>query len=169
MARPGGLKVGPLPDLALWTRRHWWCIIVNFSLWTALHPSSKLHFISFVDYVLFYLLLCVLGLSWWLYFAAFCQHLIKHVMMMMMMMIIIIIIIIIIISYRITCRHVVFAPSVYNSYAGTTFPSLVDNLFELQQSSGDSDAAWRTVEEQLSIVTFLIDTATATLAPPSEF
>jgi len=65
---------------------------------------------------------------------------------------------------------VVFAPSVYDSYAGSTFPGVVDGLFELQQlSGGDSEAAWRNVEQQLSVVTFLVDSAAASLAPPSEF
>ena len=63
----------------------------------------------------------------------------------------------------------VFAPSAHNKYAGMTFPGLVDSLFETQQLSGDTEAAWRQVEEQLSIVTFLIDSATTTLAAPSEF
>jgi len=65
----------------------------------------------------------------------------------------------------------VFAPSIYNAYAGSTFPSLVDALFDLQQSSDldDSDAALRNVEKQLATVTLLIDTAAASLALPSEF
>jgi len=67
------------------------------------------------------------------------------------------------------CRHVVFAPSVHNSYAAARFPSIVDSLVEVQQFSDDSEAAWYNVEQQLSVVTFLIDTAAASLAPPSEF
>jgi len=64
-----------------------------------------------------------------------------------------------------TCRHVVFAPSIHNSYAGATFPSVVDSLVEV--SSEDSEAAWRNVEKQLSVVTFLIDAAAASLVTPS--
>ena len=70
-----------------------------------------------------------------------------------------------------TCRNVVFAPSTHNSYAGSTFPSLIDALFDLQQSSDpdDSGSALRNVEKQLATVTLLIDTAAASLALPSEF
>ena len=63
----------------------------------------------------------------------------------------------------------VIAPTEYNSYAGSTFPSLVDSLFELQQSSDDSGAALRNVEKQLATVTLRVDTAAASLAPPSDF
>ena len=66
-----------------------------------------------------------------------------------------------------TCRHVLFAPSVHNSYAGTTFPGLVDSLFGLDNST--DSAAWRLVEKQFSIVTFVIEAAAASLARPSEF
>jgi len=64
---------------------------------------------------------------------------------------------------------VVFAPSSHDSYAAARFPGIVDSLVEVQLLSDDSEAAWHNIHQQLSVVTFLIDTAAASLAPHSEF
>ena len=63
-----------------------------------------------------------------------------------------------------------FAPSAHNSYAGSSFPGLVDTMFEIEKLTGDEkDAQWKEVAQQLAIVTFFIENAAASLKNPTMF
>ena len=45
------------------------------------------------------------------------------------------------------CRHLIFAPSVHNQYAGSVFPGVEDAMFEVS-----SFADWQEVDRQLSLL-----------------
>ena len=63
-----------------------------------------------------------------------------------------------------------YAPSAHDSYAGSSFPGLVDTMFEIEKLTGDEeDARWEEVAKQLSIITFFIENAAASLQPPTLF
>eukprot|EP01135_Chromosphaera_perkinsii_P001564 Nk52_evm34s207 gene=Nk52_evmTU34s207 len=49
-------------------------------------------------------------------------------------------------------KHVVFAPAKHNSYAGSSFPAIADNIF---------DKNWSELKIQLSLIVSLIETATS--------
>ncbi|XP_039248299.2 putative N-acetylated-alpha-linked acidic dipeptidase [Styela clava] len=55
-------------------------------------------------------------------------------------------------------RHVVFAPSVHDSYAGAGFSGLTDAIYEAKR-----DGNWEKVKKQLSITTFHLLSAASTL------
>ena len=70
----------------------------------------------------------------------------------------------------IVSRHVLFASSTHNSYAGATFPGLVDLMYGIEKLEGAAKTEqWTKVEKHLAAVTFLIDSAAATLNDPSQF
>ena len=46
------------------------------------------------------------------------------------------------------CRHVIYAPSSVNSYAGAVFPGVSDAIFSAQQGGGD----WNQVRREMDIV-----------------
>ncbi|PWA20475.1 hypothetical protein CCH79_00003726, partial [Gambusia affinis] len=50
-------------------------------------------------------------------------------------------------------RHVIFAPSSHNKYAGESFPGIYDALFDIENSA-DPEKAWREVKRQISIAAF---------------
>lgn len=54
-------------------------------------------------------------------------------------------------------RHVLFAPSAHNAYAGSSFPGLVDALYSVQYLD---DKDWELVKKELSVATFYIQSAT---------
>jgi len=54
-------------------------------------------------------------------------------------------------------RHVVFAPSAHNAYAGSSFPGLVDALYAVQHLNNND---WEQVKMELSIAVFYIQSAT---------
>ena len=62
-------------------------------------------------------------------------------------------------------RNVVFAPSLRNQYAGSSFPGLTDALFEISRDP-DQEARWHEVSKQLAVVTYFIDTAAVSLQKP---
>jgi len=45
------------------------------------------------------------------------------------------------------CRHLIFAPSEHNEYAGSVFPGVVDAMF-----GATSFADWQEVDRQLSLL-----------------
>ena len=45
------------------------------------------------------------------------------------------------------CRHLIFAPSAHNQYAGSVFPGVEDAMFE-----ASSFADWQEVDRQLSLL-----------------
>ena len=67
--------------------------------------------------------------------------------------------------------HVVFAPSVHNGYAGTSLPGVSDALYDAMNASGedaeDEEALWKQVNQQVSVVTYVIHAAAKTLCKPS--
>ena len=67
-----------------------------------------------------------------------------------------------------TFRHIVFAPSKHNAYAGSSFPGLVDAMFEIEKAS-DAAKRWIVVKKQLSLVVFTIQSATTSLADTINF
>lgn len=67
-------------------------------------------------------------------------------------------------------RHVLFAPSSMDSYTGISFPSLVDSLFMFENANNETKTdRWEEVKKQLSIVTFFVEAASASLSLPTHF
>ena len=65
------------------------------------------------------------------------------------------------------CRHVIFAPSQHDSYAGSSFPGLADSLFDIERRV-DADK-WNKVKQQLAAVTYIIEAAATTIEKDTEF
>uniref|UniRef100_A0A663LLB1 Aminopeptidase NAALADL1 n=1 Tax=Athene cunicularia TaxID=194338 RepID=A0A663LLB1_ATHCN len=59
-------------------------------------------------------------------------------------------------------RHVIFAPSSHNKYAGESFPGIYDAMFDIE-SKADQHAAWEEVKRQISIAAFTVQAAAGTL------
>uniref|UniRef100_A0A8C6X3M9 Glutamate carboxypeptidase 2 n=1 Tax=Naja naja TaxID=35670 RepID=A0A8C6X3M9_NAJNA len=59
-------------------------------------------------------------------------------------------------------RHIVFAPSSRNKYAGMSFPGIYDALFDIG-SRGDPHKAWKEVKRQISIAAFTVQAAAGIL------
>ncbi|XP_045930614.1 N-acetylated-alpha-linked acidic dipeptidase 2 isoform X3 [Micropterus dolomieu] len=63
-------------------------------------------------------------------------------------------------------RHVIFAPSSHNKYAGESFPGIYDALFDIENSD-DPGKSWEEVKRQISIAAFTVHAAAMTLTPPA--
>ena len=63
-------------------------------------------------------------------------------------------------------RHVIFAPSSHNKYAGESFPGIYDALFDIENSP-EPEKAWEEVKRQISIAAFTVHAAAMTLTPPA--
>ncbi|XP_035752991.1 putative N-acetylated-alpha-linked acidic dipeptidase [Egretta garzetta] len=59
-------------------------------------------------------------------------------------------------------RHVIFAPSSHNKYAGESFPGIYDAMFDIE-SKADQHRAWEEVKRQISIAAFTVQAAAETL------
>ncbi|XP_042314272.1 N-acetylated-alpha-linked acidic dipeptidase 2-like isoform X2 [Sceloporus undulatus] len=59
-------------------------------------------------------------------------------------------------------RHIIFAPSSHNKYAGESFPGIYDALFDID-SRTDQNKAWEEVKRQISIAAFTVQAAAGTL------
>uniref|UniRef100_I3MYT2 glutamate carboxypeptidase II n=1 Tax=Ictidomys tridecemlineatus TaxID=43179 RepID=I3MYT2_ICTTR len=59
-------------------------------------------------------------------------------------------------------RHVIYAPSSHNKYAGESFPGIYDALFDIE-SKVDPSKAWEEVKRQISIAAFTVQAAAGTL------
>uniref|UniRef100_A0A8I4A3X6 Aminopeptidase NAALADL1 n=1 Tax=Callithrix jacchus TaxID=9483 RepID=A0A8I4A3X6_CALJA len=59
-------------------------------------------------------------------------------------------------------RHVIYAPSSHNKYAGESFPGIYDALFDIE-SKGDPSKAWEEVKRQISVAAFTVQAAAETL------
>ncbi|XP_034264175.1 N-acetylated-alpha-linked acidic dipeptidase 2-like isoform X1 [Pantherophis guttatus] len=59
-------------------------------------------------------------------------------------------------------RHIVFAPSSRNKYAGMSFPGIYDALFDIG-SRTDPQKAWKEVKRQISIAAFTVQAAAGIL------
>lgn len=65
-------------------------------------------------------------------------------------------------------RNLFSAPSEFNSYAGSIFPSLTDALYRINESP-EPVARWDLVKKYMSIITYTIKSAAASLRPVTEF
>ncbi|XP_066535317.1 N-acetylated-alpha-linked acidic dipeptidase 2 [Hoplias malabaricus] len=63
-------------------------------------------------------------------------------------------------------RHVVFAPSSNNKYAGEPFPGVYDALFNIENAA-DPKRSWTEVKRQISVATATVNSAASTLRPPA--
>ncbi|XP_059786581.1 N-acetylated-alpha-linked acidic dipeptidase 2 isoform X3 [Balaenoptera ricei] len=59
-------------------------------------------------------------------------------------------------------RHIIFAPSSHNKYAGQSFPGIFDALFDIENKA-DPRSAWKEVKKHISIAAFTIQAAAGTL------
>ncbi|XP_006118445.2 N-acetylated-alpha-linked acidic dipeptidase 2 isoform X1 [Pelodiscus sinensis] len=59
-------------------------------------------------------------------------------------------------------RHIVFAPSSHNKYAGESFPGIYDAMFDIENKA-DQRKAWEEVKRQISIAAFTVQAAAGTL------
>uniref|UniRef100_A0A4X2KCY2 Glutamate carboxypeptidase 2 n=1 Tax=Vombatus ursinus TaxID=29139 RepID=A0A4X2KCY2_VOMUR len=59
-------------------------------------------------------------------------------------------------------RHIIFAPSSHNKYAGEAFPGIYDALFDIENKE-DSSKAWAEVKRQVSIAAFTVQAAAGSL------
>ena len=65
-------------------------------------------------------------------------------------------------------RNTLSAPSKFNSYAGSIFPSLTDALYEVDHTA-EADRDWVPVKKAFAIVTYYIVSATSTLQQSTWF
>eukprot|EP00057_Strongylocentrotus_purpuratus_P007569 XP_011662043.1 PREDICTED: glutamate carboxypeptidase 2 [Strongylocentrotus purpuratus] len=63
---------------------------------------------------------------------------------------------------RPTTKHVVFAPSSANAYAGEKFAGIVDAMYNIQPNDVEQ---WNLVKKELSIVTYFVQSAANSLKP----
>ncbi|XP_071472699.1 N-acetylated-alpha-linked acidic dipeptidase 2 isoform X1 [Marmota flaviventris] len=59
-------------------------------------------------------------------------------------------------------RHIIFAPSSHNKYAGESFPGIYDAMFDIENKA-DPHLAWTEVKKHISIAVFTIQAAAGTL------
>nr|XP_008170063.1 N-acetylated-alpha-linked acidic dipeptidase 2 isoform X4 [Chrysemys picta bellii] len=59
-------------------------------------------------------------------------------------------------------RHIIFAPSSHNKYAGESFPGIYDAVFDIENKA-DQRKAWEEVKRQISIAAFTVQAAAGTL------
>ena len=69
-------------------------------------------------------------------------------------------------SLSLSSRHLIFAPSSHNKYAGESFPGIYDALFDIE-SSANQQQAWQEVKRQISIAAFTVHAAAMTLTQPA--
>lgn len=74
----------------------------------------------------------------------------------------------IIIYFMIYYRHILFAESSINKYAGSSFPGLADALTEIQLGN-DVDDQWKTARKHFSVILFSLQSAASTLKVVSDF
>ncbi|XP_007439861.1 N-acetylated-alpha-linked acidic dipeptidase 2-like, partial [Python bivittatus] len=63
---------------------------------------------------------------------------------------------------RLFYRHIIFAPSSHNKYAGMSFPGIYDALFDIDRKT-DPHKAWEEVKRQISIAAFTVQAAAGIL------
>lgn len=68
------------------------------------------------------------------------------------------------------CRHIVFAPSAFDMYAGALFPGLVDLLWRIEDTTGDEQARrWQQVKRHLATVIYTVHSASSVLRDTGRF
>ncbi|KAK3092472.1 hypothetical protein FSP39_003224 [Pinctada imbricata] len=65
-------------------------------------------------------------------------------------------------------RHVLFAESSVNTYAGSSFPGLVDGMFEIDEAP-DKVQRWEKVKQHYSVILFTIQSASSTVKDSTRF
>lgn len=65
-------------------------------------------------------------------------------------------------------RHVLFAESSVNVYAGSSFPGLIDSTFEISGSPNEAQR-WEVVQKHYSAIIFAIQSATSSLRDVTKF
>lgn len=65
-------------------------------------------------------------------------------------------------------RHVLFAESSVNTYAGSSFPGLADGMFEIE-SSPDESSRWEIVKKHFTVILYTIESAASTLRDVHKF
>lgn len=65
-------------------------------------------------------------------------------------------------------RHVLFAESSVNTYAGSSFPGLADGMFEIE-SSPDEASRWEIVKKHFTVILYTIESAASTLRDVHKF
>ncbi|XP_076097524.1 N-acetylated-alpha-linked acidic dipeptidase 2-like isoform X2 [Mytilus galloprovincialis] len=65
-------------------------------------------------------------------------------------------------------KHILFAESKVNTYAGSSFPGLVDSLFQIEKDP-DQKGRWNIVKKHFSVILFTIESATSTLRDVTKF
>ena len=70
--------------------------------------------------------------------------------------------------YIANSRHMLFAESSVNAYAGSSFPGLVDLLFEIN-ADPDPSSRWEEVKHHFSVIVFTIQSAESTLRHVTKF
>lgn len=65
-------------------------------------------------------------------------------------------------------RHVLFAESSVNVYAGSSFPGLIDSTFEISGSPNEAQR-WEVVKKHYSAIIFAIQSATSSLRDVTKF
>lgn len=67
-------------------------------------------------------------------------------------------------------RHILFAQSSVDSYSGSSFPGLVDALFEIEKApQADQEQRWNVVKKHFSVIVFTIGSAQSTLREVTKF
>ncbi|ELU12569.1 hypothetical protein CAPTEDRAFT_201615 [Capitella teleta] len=61
-------------------------------------------------------------------------------------------------------KHLIYAPSTHDAYAGATFPGLVDLMFEIEDGNEED---WNEVKHHYAALIFVIESATLVLCPPT--
>uniref|UniRef100_UPI00398F850C N-acetylated-alpha-linked acidic dipeptidase 2 n=1 Tax=Pristiophorus japonicus TaxID=55135 RepID=UPI00398F850C len=59
-------------------------------------------------------------------------------------------------------RHIIYAPSTHNKYAGESFPGIYDALFDIANAP-DQRKAWQEVKEQIAVASFTVHASAGTL------
>ncbi|XP_067890082.1 N-acetylated-alpha-linked acidic dipeptidase 2 isoform X2 [Heterodontus francisci] len=59
-------------------------------------------------------------------------------------------------------RHIIYAPSAHNKYAGESFPGIYDALFDIANAA-DQRKAWQEVKEQIAVASFTVQASAGTL------
>ncbi|NXG49191.1 NALD2 dipeptidase, partial [Psilopogon haemacephalus] len=59
-------------------------------------------------------------------------------------------------------RHIIFAPSSHNKYAGESFPGIYDAMFDIESKAAQHEA-WEEVKRQISVAAFTVQAAAGTL------
>jgi len=67
-------------------------------------------------------------------------------------------------------KHILFAPSAFDSYAGDTFPGLIDLMWEIEARQGDDQLKqWELVKQHLASLIYCVNSATSTMKPVTAF